>query len=158
MKLAGIIVVLQQQKTTNLIYFCFIFILFLIKSEMYLPLVAVLEHVLLTFISRVKQQVSRITDNKTALMLVIKEGKGPTLSAIMERRKPAILLLRAYTDSDGIDALDNVEKQSDINPLSPSPGDTLSRRSTSSGDDKVHNPLDDIVDGVEGDTSRGDRG
>lgn len=117
---------------------------------MYLPLVAVLEHVLLTFISRVKQQVSRITDNKTALMLVMKEGKGPTLSAIMERRKPAILLLRAYTDSDGIDALDNVEKQSDINPLSPSPGDTLSRRSTSSGDDKVHNPLDDIVDGVEG--------
>lgn len=119
-------------------------------GEMYLPIVAVLEHVLLTFISRVKQQVSRITDNKTALMLVMKEGKGPSLSAIMERRKPAILLLRAYTDSDGIDSLDDVEKHGggEINPLSPPPGDTLSRRNASG--DKAYNPLDDIPEGVEG--------
>ena len=33
---------------------------------MYLPLVAVLEHVVLTFISRVKQQMAKICENKTA--------------------------------------------------------------------------------------------
>ena len=42
-------------------------------GDMYLPLVAVLEHVVLTFISRVKQQVGTICNGKTALNLLMQE-------------------------------------------------------------------------------------
>lgn len=118
------------------------------STEMYLPLVAVMEHVMLTFISRVKQQVNKISESKTSLTLLMKEGKGPPLSAIMERRKPATLLLRAYTDADGIESVDEVEKQGDITPLSPPATDSASRRPSSA--EKDYNPLDDIADGIEG--------
>jgi hypothetical protein len=115
---------------------------------MYLPLVAVMEHVMLTFISRVKQQVNKITENKTSLTQLMKEGRGPPLSAIMERRKPAIALLRAYTDSDSIDLDESDKRANEMTPITPPPVDTTSRRQVSV--EKEINPLDDITDGVEG--------
>jgi hypothetical protein len=87
-------------------------------GDMYLPLVAVLEHVILTFISRVKQQVSRTCNDKTALQLLMDStastaavsiigggvGKAKSQSQsfahVMERRKAFGQLVMAYADGD----------------------------------------------------------
>jgi hypothetical protein len=121
-------------------------------GEMYLPLVAVLEHVMLTFISRVKQQVQRICDRKTAYALLTQEGReSASLSTIMERRKPSSLLKIVYTDGDMLEETvgEDIGKQRGILPLSPPSTDTSSRRS---GADSLmtEESLEAIADGIDG--------
>ena len=119
---------------------------------MYLPVVAVLEHVMLTFISRVKAQVEKLCRGKTALQLLTSEGKGgASFSATLERRKPFSLLLRAYSDGDVMEmsaTADEVAKSSGMMPLSPPTTDTPSRQDL--GDIKSEAPVDDFADDVEG--------
>jgi len=120
-------------------------------GEMYLPLVAVLEHVMLTFISRVKQQVGRICNGKTALVLLSDEDKPASLSSMLERRRPFSLLLRAYSDGDSLEAspsADELGKQAGLMPLSPSEADTSPRQEL--GDMKTDTPMEELGDGVEG--------
>lgn len=97
-------------------------------GEMYMPLVAVLEHVMLTFTSRVKQQIGKICDKKTALRLTLEDGKGHSFSTIMERRRPFSLLAMAYADGDILEpAANEGTTKRGITPLAPSESDTASR-------------------------------
>ena len=106
-------------------------------GDMYLPLVAVLEHVILTFISRVKQQVSRICNDKTALQLLMDSTASSMISAtgsngspvksrsqsfghVMERRKAFAQLVLAYADGDLLDAV-NDEKTGELAGVSSIP-------------------------------------
>jgi hypothetical protein len=100
-------------------------------GDMYLPLVAVLEHVILTFISRVKQQVSRICNDKTALQLLMDstassmsstvtgsdgspiKSRSQSFGHVMERRKAFAQLVLAYADGDLLDAV-NDEKTGEL--------------------------------------------
>jgi hypothetical protein len=120
-------------------------------GEMYMPLVAVLEHVLLTFTSRVKKQMDKICEKKTAMSLVQEEGKGPTsLAAIMERRRPCALLALAYADGDILESGDGLLKQhSGLTPILPSESDTASRLSAVSSMKNVPE-LEEVGDGVDG--------
>ncbi len=114
-------------------------------GDMYLPLVAVLEHVILTFISRVKQQVSRICNDKTALQLLMDSTASSMLSAtgsngspvksrsqsfghVMERRKAFAQLVLAYADGDLLDAV-NDEKTGELAgvPTIPAPSSDTPR-------------------------------
>lgn len=103
-------------------------------GDMYLPMVSVLEHVVLTFLSRVKASVASICDGKTALRLLLDKGKSgmPSFSSTLERRGTFAKLMRAY-DSDGSGASENIEsgasatKDSNLMPLSPPASDTESR-------------------------------
>jgi len=119
-------------------------------GEMYSPLVAVLEHVMLTFISRVKQQVEKICRKKTAYLLLEDEGKG-SLSKTFERRRPYSMLLQAYSQgesSDGTRVQDELSKPSSLMRLSPPSSDTAPRQSL---DEEVpDDPEEDLVEGVEG--------
>jgi len=111
-------------------------------GDMYLPLVAVLEHVILTFISRVKQQVSKICNDKTALQLLMDstassstvtgsdgsqvKSRSQSFGQVMERRKAFAQLVLAYADGDLLDAV-NDEKTGELTgvPSIPAPsGDT----------------------------------
>jgi hypothetical protein len=101
-------------------------------GDMYLPLVAVLEHVVLTFISRIKQQVGRICNDKTALQLLMDGtgGGGSKVSSsfgqLMERRKAFAQLLLAYADGDLLDVSEETAAASGsmLTPLTPPPVDT----------------------------------
>ena len=117
---------------------------------MYLPLVAVLEHVMLTFISRIKQQVARICDRKTSLTLLLEEGKGSPFAAIMERRRPCTLLSLAYADGDILEASANASpSKGGITPLSPPESDTASRRPISNAL-KSEPAFEDVGEGIDG--------
>lgn len=110
-------------------------------GEMYLPLVAVLEHVILTFISRVKQRVASICNNKTSLRLLLdtgKGGKGQAFGVVMERRKAFAQLLRAYANVDLLEAPQTIEDGADggvggLMPLSPPVNDTQPRKGSDDG-------------------------
>lgn len=134
-------------------------------GDMYLPLVAVLEHVILTFISRVKQQVSRICNDKTALQLLMDstvsspgaamaggdgKAKSQAFGQVMERRKAFAQLVLAYADGDQLEAV-NDEKAGELSvvPYIPAPaGDTP--RSASENANKITGMEDlDFVGGVE---------
>lgn len=129
-------------------------------GDMYLPLVAVLEHVILTFISRVKQQVSRICNDKTALQLLMDStasvagggGKpqSQSFAQIMERRKSFAQLVLAYADGDLLEAV-NDEKTGELTgvPSIPAPSaDTP--RNVSDLANKIAGMEDlDLVGGVE---------
>jgi hypothetical protein len=109
-------------------------------GEMYLPLVAVLEHVILTFISRVKQQVSKLCTGKTALQLIMDTSSrrtsttsgggdattGTSFAAAMERRKAFAQLVLAYADGDMLEAAAVTEdtEATTVPLLSPSANDS----------------------------------
>ncbi|CAJ1953980.1 unnamed protein product [Cylindrotheca closterium] len=103
-------------------------------GDMYLPLVAVLEHVILTFISRVKQQVTRICSNQTALQLLMdsssqyREDSAPkSFGQAMERRKAFAQLVLAYADGDLLEAMSDDRSPGDLSGVSAIPppiGDT----------------------------------
>jgi len=125
---------------------------------MYLPLVAVLEHVILTFISRVKQQVSRICNNKTALQLLMDStamagtdgsSKSQSFAQVMERRKAFAQLVLAYADGDLLETVTD-EKTGDFGvPSIPAPS-TDTPRNLSDLANKVAGMEDlDFVGGVE---------
>ena len=105
-------------------------------GEMYSPLVAVLEHAILTFISRVKQRISQICNEKEAFIMIEKnDTKHLTLLGIaMEARRPFSMLLNSYFGEDSqsggnqdIDSADSSRVRSPINPLTPSSSDTKSK-------------------------------
>ena len=105
-------------------------------GEMYLPLVAVLEHVILTFISRVKQQVQRLCQKKTALQLIMETTAAPAENGInsfgvaMERRKAFAQLVLAYADGDLLEAAavsEEAAESSGVPLLSPSNNDSPSK-------------------------------
>ena len=121
-------------------------------GDMYLPMVSVLEHVVLTFLSRVKAQVANITDGKTALRLLMDKGKGggPSFSSILERRGTFVKLMRAY-DVGGTGTPENTSSASNDNkdtglmPLSPPAKDTESHYNNleagaTSSPDEMENP------------------
>jgi hypothetical protein len=103
-------------------------------GDMYLPLVAVLEHVILTFISRVKQQVTRICSTQTALQLLMdsssqyrEEGAPKSFGQAMERRKAFAQLVLAYADGDLLEAVTEDRQSGELGavPTLPAPpGDT----------------------------------
>lgn len=96
-------------------------------GEMYLPLVAVLEHVILTFISRVKQQVRTLCNDKTGLLLLMDGGSSNnsiSFGSLMERRKAFAQLLLAYADGDMLDVSDEARDATGFPPISPPPVDT----------------------------------
>ena len=102
-------------------------------GDMYLPLVAVLEHVILTFISRVKQQVTRICSNQTAHQLLMdsssyrEEGSPKSFGQAMERRKAFAQLVLAYADGDLLEAVTEDRQSGELGvvPSLPAPaGDT----------------------------------
>lgn len=126
-------------------------------GEMYLPLVAVLEHVMITFTSRVKQQIEKICRGKTAYTILLADEDNPgSLASMSERRRPFALLLRAYADGDmfgstpaSAAAAEELGKQGGgLMPLTPPASDTTPRSSV--GDMKVDTPLEELADGVEG--------
>lgn len=98
-----------------------------IRGDMYSPLVAVLEHAILTFNSRVKQRVSYICRGKKAHVL-LQGGSG--LESDIEMRKSYALLIQAYFGEDDIDAGAGVSvgRVGGIVPLTPSSGDTKSKK------------------------------
>lgn len=124
-------------------------------GEMYMPLVAVLEHVVLTFMSRIKQQVNKLCDRKTAQLLMNADGrKGVKLGDIMEGRRSYALLQRYYVDGDVLEkdnAMDTAvsgKSQSGITPLAAPTTDTTPRQSSS--EMKVGAPVIDLAEDVEG--------
>jgi hypothetical protein len=123
-------------------------------GTMYLPLVAVLEHVMLTFTTRVKQQIERICRNKTAYVLLDEQNKnesGVYFGTVVERRRPFAHLLKAYS-GDGESLLESAAstqafgKQNAIAPLQPPSTDTSSKLV----DAKEEPFLEDLPAGVEG--------
>ena len=72
---------------------------------MYLSLVTMLEHAMLTFISRMKSRVSEVCQGKVAFLLLEDKRGNPTpLSQQMERRNLFTFLQRLYSDEDDVDA------------------------------------------------------
>jgi len=101
-------------------------------GEMYLSLVTMLEHAMLTFISRMKQRVGEVCQGKAAFSLLEDQRGSPTpLSQSMERRKAFTLLQRIYNDEFDVDdaaATAEPTQIGNILPLAPSENDTRSRR------------------------------
>lgn len=122
-------------------------------GELYMPLVAVLEHTVLTFMSRVKAQVAKLCSGKTALiMLTEEEAEATSFSAVMERRRPFQRLVDAYADgflSDSSIAAEKRGQSSGLIPLAPSPLDTVSRKNVGDSVPEGVRALDELVDGTE---------
>lgn len=100
---------------------------------MYLSLVTMLEHAMLTFISRMKQRVSELCSGKAAFSLLEDQRGNPTpLSQFMERRNAFTLLNRIYNDEDDADevmgAVEPTTTVGGILPLAPPEGDTSPRK------------------------------
>ena len=102
-------------------------------GDMYLSLVTMLEHAMLTFISRMKQRVSEVLHTKAAFSLLEDQRGNPTpLSQFMERRNAFTLLQRIYSDEDDVDdptgAVESTTRVGGILPLAPSESDTSPRK------------------------------
>ncbi len=102
-------------------------------GEMYLSLVTMLEHAMLTFISRMKQRVGEVCSGKAAFLLLEDQRGNPTpLSQYMERRNAFTLLQRIYSDEDDVDdatgAVEPTTRVGGILPLAPSESDTSPRK------------------------------
>jgi hypothetical protein len=100
---------------------------------MYSPVVAVLEHAILTFLSRVKQRILELCDGKKAFeFLEDIHSKHPTkLSMDMEARRSFFRLWNAYFDEGSFHSMEgNVESptgRASIAPISPPASDTKSK-------------------------------
>lgn len=117
-------------------------------GSMYQPVVAVLEHAMATFITRIKQQVQKLTTGKTALDLLMDEKDGKKLSNILERRKPFHLLIRAYSTTDKLENIyeHDRKKSSNIMPLAASMSDTSPHGGANLQADA---PVEDVAEDVE---------
>lgn len=89
-----------------------------------------LEHAMLTFISRMKQRVGELLHGKTAFnLLEDQRGNHTALNQAMERRKGFLMLQRIYSDEDEVDDAAAVEPtRGGIMPLAPPEGDTSAKR------------------------------
>lgn len=122
-------------------------------GEMYLPVVAVLEHVMLTFISRIKHQMSKLCEQKTAKILLEKGGKPSTLALVMTKRQPFVKLIQAYAEGDMLEAvLSTVAPSSggssSASKLAPPTGDTPRLVGEDADAEAFLN--EEVPDGVEG--------
>ena len=101
-------------------------------GQMYLSLVTMLEHAMLTFISRMKQRVGEVCQGKAAFSLLEDQRGNPTpLSQIMERRDGFNLLQRIYSDEDDVEDPGVVEPTTRVGgilPLAPSESDMSPRK------------------------------
>ena len=125
-------------------------------GEMYLPMISVLEHVVLTFLSRVKAQVAGLTDGKTALRLLMDKGKGGTVpfSNLLERRGTFAKLMRAYdvggaASLEGTTTSSDAKKASSVIPLAPPTTDTdphysNTEAANTSNNEEIENPEADV--------------
>ena len=109
-------------------------------GDMYLSLVTMLEHAMLTFISRMKQRVGEVCHGKAAFSLLEDQRGNPTtLSQFMERRNAFTLLQRIYNDEDDVDdptaAVEPTTRVGGILPLAPSESDTTPRKGKLAGAD-----------------------
>jgi len=102
---------------------------------MYLSLVTMLEHAMLTFLSRMKQRISDLCHSKAAFSLLEDQRGNPTpLSQFMERRNGFTLLQRIYSDEDDVDDTTGAVEPTTtrgvggIHPLAPSESDTSPRK------------------------------
>ena len=90
-----------------------------------------LEHAMLTFISRMKQRVGELLQGKKAFgMLEDQRGNLSSLNQAMERRKEFFMLQRIYNDEDDVDdsAAAAEPTRGGIMPLAPPEGDTSTKR------------------------------
>lgn len=111
-------------------------------GDMYLSLATMLEHAMLTFISRMKQRVGEVCHGKAAFALLEDQRGSPTpLSSHMERRAAFGMLQRVYSDEDDVDdggppdASGGAGRSSSgagILPLAPPESDTSPRRTSRS--------------------------
>ena len=122
-------------------------------EKMYLHVVGVLEHALLTFISRVKPRVAQLCNDKMALRLLLdttRNDNDQTFSAIVEHRNAFAKLLHAYADGDLLESVD-VEgddlRDPTLVPLAPPGGDTKARGG--GGDMKGDEDLDVAGGGID---------
>lgn len=93
--------------------------------------VTMLEHAMLTFISRMKQRVGELLNGKTACrMLEDLRGNHSPFNQAMERRKAFFMLQRIYNDEDDVDdpAAAVEQARGGIMPLAPSESDTTTKR------------------------------
>ena len=103
-------------------------------GDMYLSLVTMLEHAMLTFISRMKQRVGELFLGKVAFSLLEDQrGNATIFSQAMERRKAFSLLQRIYNDEDDVDdpsstSVEPTVRVGGILPLAPSDSDTSPKR------------------------------
>jgi hypothetical protein len=90
--------------------------------------VTMLEHAMLTFISRMKQRVADLLHGKKAFSLLEDQrGNESALNQAMERRKAFYMLQRIYNDED--DPAAAVEPtRGGILPLAPSESDTIPKK------------------------------
>jgi hypothetical protein len=116
--------------------------LYLLQSQLYplrsqdlnsgLMQVTMLEHAMLTFISRMKQRVGDLFHGKAAFSLLEDQRGNPSLlNQAMERRKTFYMLQRFYNDEDDVDdpatpAAPTV--RGGIIPLAPSENDTSPKK------------------------------
>ncbi len=101
-------------------------------GEMYSPLVAVLEHAILTFLSRVKQRILDLCEGKKAFQLIEdRNSRRPTkLSGDMEAKRPFTLLWNSYFDQESLALNPNVDtptSRSAISPIAPPSTDTKTK-------------------------------
>ncbi|KAL7480777.1 hypothetical protein ACHAW6_006438 [Cyclotella cf. meneghiniana] len=101
-------------------------------GDMYLSLVTMLEHAMLTFISRMKQRVGDLFHGKAAFSLLEDQrGNLSLLNQAMERRKAFYMLQRVYNDEDDVDDPVTTASQTvrgGIIPLAPSENDTSPKK------------------------------
>ena len=118
-------------------------------SNMYSPLVAVLDYSLLAFISRVKQRAEDICVGKKASELLNNEGEEKKgMSAAMEYRKAYSLLLQEYGERPDVVTSTSLQTASvssnQMKPLIPSNNDTRSRYGNKANGLNVRNGMNSI--------------
>lgn len=121
-------------------------------EKMYLHLVGVLEHTILTFISRVNPRVAQLCKDKMALHLLLetsKEGKDKTFSSIVERRKAFQQLINAYADGDLLEAGQLGDADLRDNGAITSTTSALDNKSRNANSDKNKHHNTDLLGGVE---------
>lgn len=110
-------------------------------GDMYLSLATMLEHAMLTFISRMKQRVGEVCHGKAAFALLEDQRGSPTpLSRHMEQRAAFGMFQRVHSDEDDLDDAGPADAGAGrpssagggILPLAPPEGDTSPRRTSRS--------------------------
>ena len=116
------------------------------SGELFAPLVAVMEHAALTFISRAKQRIRELCTGKTADALLGggeggNGGKETVFSAVLRERRSFTMLMTHYGQHKEISIGQARKGETDIPVLVPSASDTKARRAESSSVSQVsHNP------------------
>lgn len=88
-----------------------------------------LEHAMLTFISRMKQRVGELMHGKTAFTLLEDQrGNHTALNQTIERRKGFFMLQRIYSEEDEVEDAAIEPARGGIMPLAPSESDTNTKR------------------------------